>query len=115
MECPNCDGIGTVEVVCASDNMDLEIYNCLKCHGSGRIGEDNKMITNEMIAKNKFYIGSKSVFNRGQHGWGHRTIDGALTHAKGMIELEKEEEVFIVKIVKVIRRKTAPVEVIDVK
>lgn len=67
------------------------------------------------IDNNKYYIGSNSVFNRGTSGWGHRTLEGAITHAQSMIQLENKDEVFIVKIVKVVKRKAAPIEVIDVR
>lgn len=75
-----------------------------------------KKMTNKQIQDNKFYIGSNSVFTRENNkGWGHKTIDGAIIHARSMIQLEGKDEVFIVKIVKVVTREKAPVKVVDVK
>jgi hypothetical protein len=112
IHCSDCNGRGNIDIV-DCDNMDIINITCKTCNGTGRIQENNIMINSKDIANNRFYVGSNSVLER---KWGHRTLEGAIVHAKGMIQLEgRHEEVFIVKIIKVVRRKTAPVEVIDVK
>ena len=62
---------------------------------------------------NKYYVGSNSVFNG--RNWGHPTENLAIKHAQKLMEDNDQDEIFIVKIVKVIRRKVAPVEIITIK
>lgn len=76
-----------------------------------RIREMTKNSTKKYEA-NKFYVGSNSVMNK---DWGHPTLNKAIEHAKELMEKQNSDEIFIVKIVKVVRRKETPIEVIDVK
>jgi hypothetical protein len=64
----------------------------------------------DKFKRNKFYVGADSVFAR---NWGHPTLEKAIEHASTL--LNGRNEVFIVKIVKVVRKKVAPIEVVDVK
>ena len=59
------------------------------------------------IKNNKFYVGSRSAINR---GWGHGELDDAVNHATELLDSTGEEQ-FIVKIVRLVRRKKQPVEV----
>jgi len=68
-------------------------------------------VKQDQYKRNKFYIGSDSIFGR---NWGRRTLPEAIKHAQELMEEQDKEEVFIVKIVKVVRRKRAPIEVVDV-
>lgn len=61
---------------------------------------------------NKFYVGSDSIFGR---NWGHPTLTKAIIHAKALLENENKDEIFIVQIVKVVKKQSAPVEIIAVK
>lgn len=77
--------------------------------------KEKKVITNEQLKDNKFYIGSNSIFTRGSGGWGHKTLDEAVAHAQQMLTDKKEADtVFIVEIVKVVRRKPIDVNIEDV-
>ena len=76
-----------------------------------RLKEINKVSTKKYEA-NKYYIGSNSIFGR---DWGHPTLTGATVHATKLMEADGLEETFIVKIVRVVRKKVAPVEVIEIK
>lgn len=68
-------------------------------------------ITKEMIANNRFYIGSDQVFNKPSGGWGHPTIEEAQAQAQEMLRTREDlEQVFIVEIKSVVRRK--PIEVV---
>lgn len=71
-------------------------------------------ITNEHIKNNKYYVGANSVFIR---DWGHSTLNAASVHAAELLDSDEREEVFIVKIVRVIRKKKikSPVEIYDVR
>lgn len=69
------------------------------------------MANDNKYKNNKFYVGSNSVFDR---NWGKRTLPEAIKQAQNVMEAQGQDEVFIVKIVKVVRRKQAPIEVIDV-
>lgn len=97
--------------------------NCIYCNGVGfilvenNIGKENQMITKDDIKANQFYVGSNSIFTRNNgKGWGHNNINAAIEHAKSLLRGKDEtEEVFIVKIVKVVRKKQQPIEVITVK
>lgn len=81
---------------------------------------DDKPFTNRDIEQNKFYVGTNRVL---ANKWGHPTLEKAIAHAKRVINGEdnghggphQEEVVFVVKIVKVVRRAPAPVTVKDVK
>jgi hypothetical protein len=63
------------------------------------------------VKANKFYVGSKSTLAR---AWGHPDLKAALEHGKEMVEVGGDDQ-FIVKIVKVVRRKPQPIVVEDVK
>ena len=63
--------------------------------------------------RNKFYVGSNSVFSR---NWGHRTLNEAVKHASTILDKSgADTEIFVVKIVKIVKHKKQPVEVVDVK
>lgn len=62
----------------------------------------------ESIAKNKFYVGSPRAIDQ---NWGHRTLVKAVEHAGQLLDEQDMEETFVVQIVRVVRRKRAPVEV----
>ena len=61
---------------------------------------------------NKYYVGSNSIFSR---GWGHPTETKAIQHAKELLDEQNQDEIFIVKIVKVVKRRVAPVEIVNIK
>lgn len=95
-----------------------------ECYGE-RGGRRRAPITKDDIKGNRFYIGSRGVFNRargpasspgaGQKiGWGHATLVEAIDHAKKVLEANDDEEQFIVKIVRVVRRKPTPIVVEEV-
>jgi hypothetical protein len=73
---------------------------------------NNMMNKDKKYEANKYYVGSNSIFAR---NWGHPTENKAIQHAQKLLETDGNDEIFIVKIVKVVRRKTAPVEVITIK
>lgn len=76
--------------------------------------KEKKVFTKEQLEKNKFYIGSNSIFTRG-NGWGHSNIEAAIEHAQSMLsEKEGTDAVFIVQIVKVVKRKPINVIIEDV-
>lgn len=81
-------------------------------------GEEPMEITKERLKKNKFYVGSIKAL---RDNWGHATLADATKHATEMIQNrpnfgpETDEPKFIVKIVRVVRKKAAPVVVEDVK
>ena len=62
----------------------------------------------EDVAKNKFYVGSPKAL---QNNWGHRTLAKAVEHAEQVLDEQDMEETFVVQIVRVVRRRKAPVEV----
>lgn len=67
----------------------------------------------QKVRRNKFYVGSSSVFTR---NWGHMDLAGALEHGKDLLEEKiEDDEIFVVQIIKVIRRKRSPIEVLSVK
>lgn len=70
-----------------------------------------KMVKENRYKNNRFYVGSDSVFDR---GWGKKTLNEAIKQAQEVMENQGRDEVFIVKIIKVVRRKQAPIEVLDV-
>lgn len=73
--------------------------------------EENMAITTKQLNENKFYVGSNQVLS---NNWGHATVEEALNRAENLIN-EKTKEVFIVKIIKVVRKRREPVEVVDVE
>jgi hypothetical protein len=73
--------------------------------------EKRSVFTKEQIAQNKFYIGSNSIFSK-SGGWGHPTIEECTRHAQQMLQMnESLQEVFVVEIVQVVRRKPLEVDV----
>ena len=75
-------------------------------------------ITKDAIKANKFYVGSSSVFDErhdAASGWGHASLPAATEHATRLLEQSDGETQFIVKIVRVVRRKKPPVVVENVK
>lgn len=65
------------------------------------------LITKEQVVANKFYISSPNVF---VNNWGHPTLDETVKHAQDMLQKRKDiNEIAIVEIVRVVRRK--PIEV----
>ncbi len=70
------------------------------------------VLNKKKLEDNKFYIGSTSIFNK---GWGHPTEAEAVEHAQRMLSEQPETgEVFIVEIIKVVRRKPVEVDVEEV-
>lgn len=73
----------------------------------------------EKYHRNRFYIGSDSVFNG--RNWGHKTLPEAIAHAEKLITgrdpygNDAKEEVFIVQIVRVVRKKKIPIEIEVIK
>lgn len=72
----------------------------------GRYMRETRLEASE-IKRNKFYVGSKSAL---KNNWGHDTLEAAVDHATKLID-QHESDQFIVKIVRLVRRKKAPVEV----
>lgn len=62
----------------------------------------------ERFKLNKFYVGAESALTR---NWGWSTLDRAMQHGKEIMDSEDREEVFIVQIVRVLRRRKSPIEV----
>lgn len=97
--------------------------------GFGPIKEDNvdgdKKLDRKLLQANKFYVGSRTalglparvrgVFIDRSQPWGHKDLKGAVDHAEKLLESSEGEEQFIVKIVKIVRRKPQPVVVEDVR
>jgi len=61
--------------------------------------------------RNKFYIGSNAVLDK---DWGSPTLEHAIGLAKDRVA-KTDCEVFVVKIIKVVRRARPPIDVIDVE
>ena len=59
------------------------------------------------IMSNQFYVGHPRVF---QDNWGHENIDAAVEHATRLTQ-ETSQDHFVVQIVRLVRRKVAPVQV----
>lgn len=80
----------------------------------GTQGKEEQMkVTKEQVKKNRFYVGSPDALRR---GWGHESLQAATDHAADMIDKGQQgEEQFIVKIVRVVRKKKTPVTIEDVK
>jgi len=80
-----------------------------------------QMITKQSLTRNKFYIGSDSVLDvkfRGQGlnartSWGHEELADAIAHAHKMLQEDQEKEaVFIVEIIRVVRRKVVELPIV---
>lgn len=71
----------------------------------------NKM-NNKKYQMNKFYVGSNSVFNR---DWGHSTLNKAIEHARELMNEKDMEEVFVVQIIRVIKREKSPIKIEVIK
>ena len=64
---------------------------------------------NEMeIPMKKFYVGSKSTIVNGD--WTHQTVDGAINHAKRLLQ-ESDEEQYVVKVIRIVKRRSLPIVV----
>ena len=75
------------------------------------ITKEKFVFTKEQIAQNKFYIGSNTIFQK-SGGWGHPTVDDAVRHAQQMLQMDDSKgELFIVEIVRVVKRKPIDVDV----
>lgn len=94
----------------------LECYAYMKSRGGDstvRTGYSHITLTKEQVKNNRFYVGSKKAI---ADAWGHKTLAEATTHAGALIdEKTNDDELFIVKIVRVVRRRKTPVTVEDVK
>ncbi len=65
----------------------------------------------EVIAANKFYVGShRALDNR----WGHKTLPAAIKHAEQLMDEQEQEFMFVVEIVRVVRRRRLPAQVVKV-
>jgi hypothetical protein len=67
-----------------------------------------KQTRNDKIKRNKFYVGAESALDR---NWGHPTLPKAIAHAEELMEEQGRDEMFVVQIIRVVRRRKAPVEV----
>lgn len=67
-----------------------------------------KQRINDKITRNKFYVGSPRALD---NNWGHPTLAKAVRHAEEVMEEQSLEETFVVQIIRVVRRRKAPVEV----
>lgn len=132
--CTECDGTGTVlgKQILSYDIKTNHLFNgrslrpgwyntkfnkvFLDKRGiSVTLKVENQVIKREQLEANKFYIGSNSIFSRGNKGWGHPTEAEAVEHAQRMLSENKEaSEVFIVEIIKVVRRKPIDVDIEEV-
>lgn len=64
------------------------------------------------VRRNKFYVGSNGVLAR---NWGHADLNKAVAHAKALLDEDDDKTfVFVVKIVKVVKRASRPTVVVDV-
>lgn len=59
--------------------------------------------------RNRYYVGHPSVLDR---NWGHATLGDAINHADEVMAEQERDEVFIVQIIRIVRRRRAPVEVV---
>lgn len=75
-------------------------------------GQKKVEFSKEAVKKNRFYVGSKRAI---EANWGHDTLAKAVEHGKAQLETSDGDEQFIVKIVRVIRRKPQPVVVEEVR
>lgn len=60
--------------------------------------------------RNRYYVGADGAITR---EWGHRDLAGATDHARRLLQDEGRDEVFIVKIVRVVRTASRPIVVED--
>lgn len=95
------------------DDTDYEGYSeHLKLHRMLIRRKESKVFNREQLEANKFYVGSNSIFTR---KWGHATEAEAVEHAQRMLsEDQSKSEVFIVEIIKVVRRKPVDVDIEEV-
>lgn len=70
----------------------------------------------------KFYVGANKVFNTHDYGpltgetWAKKTEAEAIEHAKQILEEKPDQDfAFVVKVIKVIRRKRVPLVVETIK
>ena len=90
----------------ATENMDMP-FNESDRYTTYEEKVNKIMNPNKKYEANKFYVGSNSVFDR---NWGHGTENAAINHARKLLDEQNKDEIFIVKIVKVVKRRVAPVE-----
>lgn len=87
---------------------------------------ENKKLDRAALKANRYYVGSRDAlalkerFGRNPGGatratWGHAKVEDAIAHAEELLESQDGQEQFIVKIIKVVRRKPTPVVVEDLK
>jgi len=62
----------------------------------------------DKIKRNKFYVGAEGALDR---NWGHPTLPKAINHAEQLMDEQGRDEMFVVQIIRVVRRRKAPVEV----
>ena len=60
--------------------------------------------------KRKFYVAAPAMIND-PRGWRHGTLKDAVEHGKRLIESQQQEEVLVVKVVRILRRRPAPIVV----
>lgn len=78
----------------------------LKIRGKSRTAQKYQL--EHKIQRNKFYVGADSALER---NWGHPTLAKAVAHAEEVMDEQDRDAVFIVQIIRVVRRKRSPVEV----
>jgi len=76
-----------------------------------RVTKEKMKMNQNDIRKNKFYVGSNTIFGR---NWGHATMDKAIKHAQELMDEQGLEETFIVQIVRVCKRQKNPIKVTKV-
>jgi hypothetical protein len=69
-------------------------------------------VPDSRILDNEFYVGAHSALDR---SWGHRTLDAAIKHAERLLDEQDKDFAFVVQIVRVVRRKRVPVEVVKLR
>lgn len=75
--------------------------------------EKGMRITDQMVEGNLYYVGSNTIFSRKNgEGWGDASLDKVTEKARSIAE-SSGDDVFIVKIVRVIRHPRSPLEVKD--
>ena len=72
-----------------------------------------------MFQMNKFYVGArhiaKGIENKTNAEWSRATVEGAIQHAKELMEDEDIDTAIVVQIIRVIRRAKNPVFIEKVK
>lgn len=81
----------------------------LKMRGKSRTAQKSQLA--DKIKRNKFYVGAESALER---NWGHPTLAKAVAHAEELMEEQDQEQVFVVQIIRVVRRRRMPAEVVKV-